>query len=138
MLEGKIRKDPFSMIHYCKITLWAVTWKWAIVGMLTDTEILHLLTLFTEKRDLVCELFWAQKTWVIKNGGENWKNFRIELTLVGKFIANRPLKTLKIRSKWHQVIIWWKILTILACNLLCSKSTIKVDTYYHRTQNRPT
>ena len=64
--------------------------------MLTDTEILHLLTLFTEKRDLVvCELCFSQKTWVIKTAWKIGKNSRKELTLVGKFIANRPLKTFK-------------------------------------------
>ena len=64
--------------------------------MLTDTEILHLLTLFTEKRDLVvCELCFSQKTWVIKTAWKIGKNSRKELTFVGKFIANRPLKTLK-------------------------------------------
>ena len=61
--------------------------------MLTDAEILHLLTLFTEKRDLVvCELCFSQKTWVIKTAWKiGKKNSRKELTLDGKFIANRPL-----------------------------------------------
>ena len=66
--------------------------------MLTDVGILHLLTLFTEKRDLVvCELCFSQKTWVIKTAWKIGKNSRKESTLVEKIIANGPLKTLKIR-----------------------------------------
>ena len=66
--------------------------------MLTNAEIMHLLTLFTEKRDFVfCELCFSQKTWVIKTAWKIGKNSMKESTLVEKFIANRPLKTLKIR-----------------------------------------
>ena len=66
--------------------------------MLTDVGILHLLTLFTEKRDLVvCELCFSQKTWVIKTAWKIGKHSRKESTLVEKIIANGPLKTLKIR-----------------------------------------
>ena len=55
------------------------------MGMLTDAEILHLLTFFTEKRDLVvCELCFSQKTWVIKTAWKIGKKSRQELILLGK------------------------------------------------------
>ena len=64
--------------------------------MLTDAEILHLLTLFTEKRDLVvCELCFSQKTWVIKTAWKIGKKLQERIDFGWEIYCYHTLKNLR-------------------------------------------